>query len=87
MANWTLTPSILPIYHLRKDRYRDEFGKEHQIDGSKGLTLNGNLFIDYAWSSKQGLQLAMGFPFIARKARPDGLTRTALLTLEYRFQF
>lgn len=86
MANWTLTPSILPIYHLRNDRYRDEYGKEHQIDGSKGLTLNGNLFIDYAWSSKQGLQLAMGFPFIARKARPDGLTRTALLTLEYRFQ-
>ena len=86
MANWTLTPSILPIYHLRNDRYRDEYGKEQEIYGSKGLTLNGNLFIDYAWSSKQGLQLAMGFPFIARKARPDGLTRSALLTLEYRFK-
>jgi len=82
-----LTPSILPIYHLANDRYTDEFNVEREIQGSRGLTLNGNVFLDYEMNSKHSLQLNMGMPFLVREARPDGLTRGFIVNFEYRFRF
>ncbi len=82
-----LTPSILPIYHLTNDRYTDEFKVKREIKGSQGLTFNGNAYLDYEINSTNFLQLNVGMPFIARAARPDGLTRSFVANLEYRIKF
>jgi hypothetical protein len=84
---FSVTPGILPIYHLANDTYTDAFGVENEIAGSQGLTLNGNLFVDYAINSRNALQLNTGMPFMVRKARPDGLTRSFVVNLEYRIKF
>lgn len=82
-----LTPSVLPIYHLLNDKYTDEFNVEKEIVGSQGLTLNGNVYIDYELTSKSIVQLNVGMPFIVREARPDGLTRSFIANIEYRIKF
>jgi hypothetical protein len=82
-----ITPSVLAIYHLGDDEYTDADGVKMVIDGSQGLTLNGNLFIGYSINESNMLELSIGAPFVTRKARPDGLTRKYVATLEYRFRF
>ncbi len=82
-----LTPSILPIYHLANDKFVNELNIEREIIGSKGLTLNGNIYLDYEINTKNILQLNIGMPFIVRKARPDGLTRSIIANIEYRIKF
>jgi hypothetical protein len=47
-----LTPSVLPIYHLTNDKYTDEFNIQKEINNSQGITLNGNVYMDYEISSK-----------------------------------
>ncbi|MBX3044759.1 MAG: hypothetical protein KIT33_06320 [Candidatus Kapabacteria bacterium] len=82
-----VTPSILPIYHLYNDKFTNESGIEQEIADSKGLTLNGNIFLDYELNSSNIIQLNLGMPFVIRKERPDGLTRSFIANLEYRFKF
>lgn len=82
-----LTPSILPIYHLRNDKYTDEFNVKQEIKGSQGLTLNGNAYLDYEINSKNIIQLNLGMPFIVRDSRPDGMTRSFIANIEYRIKF
>lgn len=82
-----ITPSLLPIYHLANDKYTDALNVEREITGSKGLTLNGNLFVDYDLNATSALQLSVGAPFITREARPDGLARSFVVNLEYRVKF
>jgi hypothetical protein len=82
-----LAPSILPIYHLSNDKYTDEFNIKREIKGSRGLTLNGNVYLDYELNSKNIIQLNVGMPFIVRDARPEGLTRSLIANLEYRIKF
>jgi hypothetical protein len=82
-----LTPSVLPIYHLTNDKYTDEFNVQKEINKSQGITLNGNVYMDYEISSKSIIQLNVGMPFIVRDARPDGLTRGFVANFEYRMKF
>lgn len=82
-----LTPSILPIYHLTNDSYTDELDVKREIIGSKGLTLNGNIYLDYEINRKSIIQFNFGIPFIVRDSRPDGLTRSLIANLEYRIKF
>ena len=82
-----LTPSILPIYHLANDKYTDEFNVEKEIRGSQGLTLNGNIYLDYEINRKNIIQINMGMPFVSRKSRPDGLTRSFIANFEYSIKF
>lgn len=82
-----LTPSILPIYHLNNDRFTNQNNVELEINNSKGLTLNGNVYVDYEIDQRNGLQLNLGVPFLVRKSRPDGLTRSFIANLEYRVKF
>jgi hypothetical protein len=82
-----ITPSILPVYHLASDRFTDESGAKKTIEGSQGLTLNGNLYADFEINQWNFLQLNVGLPFVTRKARPDGLTRSYVVTLEYSVKF
>ena len=79
--------SLLPIYHLGNDRYTDDLNIVRDIIGSKGLTLNGNVFFDYNINSNKSIQLNTGVPFMVRDARPDGLTRSFIVNLEYRIKF
>lgn len=81
------TPSILPIYHLTNDKYTDEFNDKKEIKGSQGLTLNGNVYLDYEINGKNIIQLNLGMPFIVRESRPDGLTRSFIANIEYRMKF
>jgi hypothetical protein len=82
-----LTPSILPIYHLSNDSYTDINGKKKEIIGSQGLTLNGNIFIDIDFNTRNSIQFNVGMPFITREVRPDGLSRSFVANLEYRVRF
>ncbi|SHL49395.1 hypothetical protein SAMN05444360_10293 [Chryseobacterium carnipullorum] len=82
-----LTPSLLQIYHLKNDRFTNQNNEELQINNSEGLTLNGNVYLDYEINRRNGIQLNMGVPFIVRKSRPDGLTRSFIANVEYRVKF
>ena len=82
-----ITPGILPIYHLANDTYTAKNGAETAIEGSKGLTVNGNVYVDYAINDSNALQLNVGMPFVVRAARPDGLTRAYIANFEYRIRF
>ena len=79
----TITPGLLPIFHLGEDEYTDVDGVVQSIAGSDGLTLNGTVFLDYQLGSGNALEFSIGFPFIVREARPDGLTRSFVLGIGY----
>jgi len=85
-APWMISPSIIPIYHLANDTYVDSAGITRSIAGSQGLTLNAALFIRYTVSHGNSLEWNIGFPLITRTARPDGLTRSFVITTEYRME-
>lgn len=82
-----ISPSVLAVYHLDDDTYKSGPGKEATILGSKGLTVNGNLYIDYPFCMRHAVQLSAGAPLVVRKARPDGLTRGFVAGLEYKYTF
>lgn len=81
------TASALPIYHLKNDQYTDLMGTSKTISGSQGITLNANMYFDYKINEKNALQLNIGSPLKVREARPDGLTRSFVANLEYKYQF
>lgn len=85
--NLTIRPGLLGIYHLAEDSYVDGSGIRQDIEGSQGLTLNGNLFLTYRFSDSKQLELSVGSPFIARESRPAGLTRKVVAGLEYTYSF
>lgn len=82
-----ITPSLLPIFHLQNDKFTDASNVEREIEGSQGLTFNGNVYLDYQFNAKNALQFNFGMPFITRTARPDGLTRRWIAGIEYAFSF
>ncbi len=84
---FTLKPSVLPIYHLAKDKATSFGGNEYEIQGSEGLTLNTNVFLNYALNTKSNLEFSFGVPFVVREVRPDGLTRSMVLNLQYAYSF
>jgi hypothetical protein len=81
-----ITPSLLPIYHLGIDTYVDELNFTREINGSNGLTLNANFYLDFEISKASVLQINLGMPLVVREARPDGLTRSLIVNLEYAFK-
>jgi hypothetical protein len=82
-----IRPSVLSIYHLANDTYIDEVDQEQEIDGSQGLTVNGNLFFTYNFSDNKQVEISLGSPFVTRDARPDGLTRKIVAGIEYKYSF
>lgn len=87
VKNFSVTPSILSIYHLGDDLFTDIDGQEKAIIGSQGLTVNLNAFLAYKINESHSLKFDYGFPIETRSARPDGLTRGYMATLEYTFSF
>ncbi|MFC0771977.1 hypothetical protein [Terrimonas alba] len=84
---FSIRPSLLGIYHLGNDSYADDNKTRRKIYNSLGLTLNGNVFVDYHLKNGNGFELSIGAPFVIRDQRPDGLTRSFVASLEYQFSF
>ncbi len=84
--NTLLTYSILPIYHLKDDEYTNPTGEKVVLAGSGGLTINANANINREITNFSNLELSVGFPLIARKVRPEGLSQFSL-SLEYTVRF
>ena len=84
---WKITPSLLPIYHLANDEFTDMSNVKREIAGSNGLTLNGNIFVEHAINKTNKIELGFGAPFVVRTARPDGLTREFIVSLDYKIMF
>ena len=83
----TLTPGLLPIYHLAEDQFTDIDGVKQSIDGSEGLTLNATIYFDYKIGESGSVEFNLGFPLVVRDARPDGLTRSFVFGVGYNFTF
>lgn len=82
----TITPGLLPIYHIRDDiDYLTSEGVK--IEGSAGLTLNATLQATILSGLNNQLHLSIGFPLIVREVRPDGLTRSFVAGIEYLIAF
>ncbi|MFC0515776.1 hypothetical protein ACFFGT_16260 [Mucilaginibacter angelicae] len=83
----TLKPSISGIYHVGNDTYENRFGDKTFIDGSRGLTLNGSIVATKRFKNANQFEIVVGTPFIVRKERPDGLTRSGVINFQYTIAF
>src|SRR6478672_12648277 len=81
---FTFKPNVLFIYHLGEDSYENIFGQRETIEGSDGVTINGNLISTYHINSQNSIELSLATPFVVRDIRPDGLTRSFVLGLQYK---
>jgi hypothetical protein len=84
---FTFKPNVLLIYHLGEDTYENIFGQRETIKGSDGLTINGNLISAYHINKQNQIELSLASPFVVREVRPDGLTRSFVLGLNYQYSF
>ncbi len=84
---FTFKPNVLFIYHLGQDSYENIFGQRENINGSDGLTINGNLITSYNINKQSSLELSLAIPFVVRDIRPDGLTRSFVAGLIYQYSF
>jgi len=78
--------SVLPIYHIGDDTFVDKENIRQEIEGSRGLTLNLNIFYKYKLSDSQAIELSLGAPVVSRDSRPDGLSSFSL-GIEYSVNF
>ncbi len=86
-SKFSFKPNILFIYHLGEDSYENIFGQRESIKGSDGLTVNGNLLSTYRINQRNQIELSIASPFVVREVRPDGLTRSLVLGLQYQYSF
>ncbi len=87
IKNLTISTSILSIYHLKRDQFLNTTNNKYEtIVGSEGLTVNALLGIWYK-KNKFSFGLITGRPFVVRDNRPDGLTRSIIVSPEIAFNF
>ncbi len=86
-SKFTFKPNVLFIYHLGEDSYENIFGQRENINGSDGLTINGNLLTAYKLSKQSSIELSLAMPFVVRDVRPDGLTRSFVAGIQYQYSF
>lgn len=84
---FTFKPNLLFIYHLGEDSFENIFGKRESYNGSKGLTINGNLISTYNYNKQKSIELSLAAPFVVRDVRPDGLTRSFVVAIQYKYSF
>lgn len=78
---------LLAIYHLANDTYTGMDVEQIELVGSDGLTLNATLNLIYKISNNFSFALTAGAPLTVRDIRPDGLTRSLVLSPELIFNF
>jgi len=83
-----LQGGLLNIYHLGEDTFVDPASANQRmaIKGSKGLTMNvtGSAWLTVSSSVKVGV--TAGIPFVVRDIRPDGLTRSFVISPELQWR-
>ena len=84
---FTYKPNLLFIYHLGNDSYEDIFGNRQEIKNSEGLTINANLISNYKINETNSIEASIAFPVVYREIRPDGLTRSVTLGINYKYSF
>lgn len=87
---WSITPTVVPIYHLANDEYlvvEDDIERSIEIDGSQGLTFNVGSYFDYKISKRETLRFNLALPLYVREARPEGLTRAFVANAEIKVYF
>jgi hypothetical protein len=84
---FTFKPNVLFIYHLGEDSFENIYGKRESYIGSQGLTINGNLISSYNFNKQKSIELSLAAPFAVRDIRPDGLTRSFVLAIQYKILF
>jgi hypothetical protein len=84
---FTFKPNVLFIYHLGEDSFENIFGKRESYVGSEGLTVNGNLISSYNFNKQNSIEISLAAPFVVRDIRPDGLTRSFVLAIQYKILF
>ena len=82
----SLMAGLLPIFHLGEDEYT-MVDESRAIEGSDGLTLNATLQLNLNVGDNGLFNFNVGFPFIVRDVRPDGLTRSFVAGVEYGVRF
>jgi hypothetical protein len=82
----SLRPGLLAVYHLGHDTFRDDSDETQTLRGSEGLTLNSTLLATWKFNKLQ-ISLAAGVPWIVRDVRPDGLTRSWVISPEIAWTF
>lgn len=82
----TFIPGIAPVYHIDEDEFRpNELGRYEDIEGSSGLTINTSFILVNQLKNGNMFSASLGFPLIVRQIRPDGLTRSFVLGVDYTF--
>lgn len=84
---FSFKPNVLFIYHLGEDSFENIYGVRENYVGSEGLTINGNLITTYNFNKQKSIELSVATPFVVRDIRPDGLTRSFVLALQYKILF
>jgi hypothetical protein len=82
----SIRPSILGIYHIGEDSYRNLNGANTDISGSSGLTLNISVASVMRAGTNGTVELILAAPVVVRETRPDGLTRSLVAGINYRFR-
>jgi hypothetical protein len=83
---WSAVPSVLAIYRVNKDRVKDSLSKvESDLPNSDGLTLNVIGNASYQLKNNKAIDLSIAFPLIVRQVRADGLTRSLIASVSYKF--
>ncbi len=85
--NLVLQPNILAIYHLGDDTYMNTFGQKTTIENSAGLTLNAGVTLTKNLKNYHQLEFLFAAPLVVREVRPDGLTRSLVLNVQYKIPF
>ncbi len=86
-SSFSIKPNLLAIYHVANDTYLNKTGTRVTIDKSQGLTLNASIIATKTFKNETQLELIAATPLKVRDARPDGLTRSAVLNVQYKIPF
>jgi hypothetical protein len=86
-SKFTFKPNVLFIYHLGEDTFENQLNQRETIEGSDGLTINGNLLTVYQLNKRNSIEFSLATPFLVREIRPDGLTRGFVAGVNYRILF
>ncbi len=88
-GKWSGNVGLLAIFHLLNDTYTspENTNKPITLQGSQGLTLNATSYIHFKLNEKVAFGLTGGIPIIVRDIRPDGLTRSWVVSPEVNIKF
>jgi hypothetical protein len=85
LKKFQFTPGALLLYRINNDKIDTRFGQQIEINNSVGLTLNLTSAFFIPIKSKINLVVEAGAPIVVREFRPDGLTRSMVLSLKLNY--